>query len=102
MFKNENQEFISEMLPFLLEVPLKISYKGANINNITHYLDIVAKRHTYNPVFELIQSVKWDVHDYFNDFCDMLGIGEQMARKTDAETYMGTNQYNSRNSCKKW
>ena len=87
LFKNENQEFISEMLPSLLEVPLKIAYKGANINNITRYLDIVAKRHAYNPVLELIQSVKWDGHDYFNDFCDMLGIGEQIARKTDAETY---------------
>lgn len=87
LFKHENQEFISEMLPSLLEVPLKTAYKGANINNITRYLDIVAKRHTYNPVLELIQSVKWDGHDYFNDFCDMLGIGEQMARKTDAETY---------------
>lgn len=87
LFKKENQEFVGEILPSLLEVPLKIAYKGSNIYNITRYLDIVAKRHTYNPALELIQSVAWDKHDYFNDFCEMLGIGEKSALKTDAETY---------------
>ena len=53
------------------------NFSKATTENITNCIHVVAERNRYNPVLELLDTVKWDGHDYINDFYNLLQIDEE-------------------------
>ena len=80
--KSENQEQLVENAPAIMEDDLK-DLTGNTQTRIASYLNVIAARNAYNPIFDKINSVVWDGHERLNDFFRLLGINED----TDENKY---------------
>ena len=72
----ESPEHILNTLPTLIYSVLCGKYKGASQQIISDYLLVIATRNRFNPVLDILQSVKWDGKDHLQDVYNSLCIAD--------------------------
>lgn len=72
----ESDEHILSTLPTLLYSKLCSKYKGVTQQIISDYLFVLATRNKFNPVLDLLNSVKWDGKNHLENVYRVLGIEE--------------------------
>lgn len=73
-FAEENHEQIVNNAPSLIENILQHSLTGCTQARISSYMEVIAARHTYNPILNKINSTVWDGKTRLNDLFSLLGI----------------------------
>ena len=82
-FADENDEQIVNNAPSLIENILQHSLTGCTQARISSYMEVIASRHTYNPILDKINSTAWDGKTRLTDFFELLGIDKD----TDQNKY---------------
>ena len=72
----ESTEHILSTLPTLIYSELCGKYKGVTQQIISDYILVLATRNRFNPVLELLNSVKWDGKDHLATVYDALCLKE--------------------------
>ena len=70
----ESTEHLAENVPSILRDKLKKQFNGVTRQNIIEYITRYATRHKFNPVLNVIQSVKWDGVDRIKQIYDIFRI----------------------------
>lgn len=74
-YESENKEHIHENLYALLHNELKQKYRGCSLQVIQSYCNVIASRREFNPVLDIINSVKLDTSvDMIQEVYSILGI----------------------------
>ena len=68
-----NPETMSDDLPVILYDALKYEYRCSK-DTVADLLKLVAGRHRYNPVLDMLNSVTWDGKDRVSEVFDILGV----------------------------
>ena len=72
--EDESPEHLAENVPSILRDCLKKQFTGVTRQTIIEYITRYATRHRYNPVLDLIKSVKWDGKNYIGQIYDIFRI----------------------------
>ena len=72
--KSESTEHLAENVPQILVDGLQKQYKRVTIQKVMNYITRYATRHRFNPVLDLIKSVKWDGIDRINKIYEIFRI----------------------------
>ncbi len=72
--KGESTEHLAENVPQILVDGLQKQYKRVTIQKVMNYITRYATRHRFNPVLDLIKSVKWDGIDRINKIYEIFRI----------------------------
>lgn len=72
--EDESSEHLAENVPSILRDCLKKQFTGVTRQTIIEYITRYATRHRYNPVLNLIKSVKWDGKNYIGQIYDIFHI----------------------------
>lgn len=72
--RSESREHLPEIVPRTLVDGLKKMYSGVSIDAVTDYIVQHATRNRYNPVIDLIKSVKWDGKNHLEELYKLLGL----------------------------
>lgn len=76
-----NPETMGDDLPIILYDALKYEYQCSK-DIVADLLKLIAGRHRYNPVLDMLNSVTWDGVDRISEVFDILGIqdGDKLSR----------------------
>lgn len=72
----ESRDHLPEIVPRMLVDGLKQMYSGVSIAAVMDYITTHATRNRYNPVVDLIKSVKWDGNNYIEELYSLLGLDD--------------------------
>ena len=72
--KSESTEHLAENVPQILVDGLQKQYKRVTIQKVMNYITRYATRHRFNPVIDMIKSVKWDGIDRINKIYEIFRI----------------------------
>ena len=72
--KDESPEHLAENVPQILVDGLQKQYKRVTIQKVMNYITRYATRHRFNPVLDMIKSVKWDGIDRINQIYNIFRI----------------------------
>ena len=72
--EGESTEHLAENVPQILVDGLKKQYTRVTINTVTNYITRYATRHRFNPILDLIKSVKWDGTNYIGQIYEIFRI----------------------------
>ena len=72
--EDESPEHLAENVPSILRDCLKKQFNGVTRQTVIDYITRYATRHRFNPVLDLIKSVKWDGIDRINKIYEIFRI----------------------------
>jgi len=71
------QEHSQNSLPIIVFDQVRFLYETVHKGDVRDFLGIIALRNKYNPVLDLINSVKWDGNDRIHEVYKILRIAEK-------------------------
>lgn len=75
-----SRELEAEHFPVIISDELGEGYTGSKPEDVSRLLSVIAGKHEYNPVLDLLRAEPWDGVDRLPDLFGILGVTDDLSR----------------------
>ena len=75
-----SRELEAEQLPVILHDELADGYSGSKPEDIARFLAVIAGKHEFNPVLDLLKAEPWDGVNRLPELYDILGVTDSFSQ----------------------